>query len=78
MQSDFDEGFLFPNDKNNGGGVAESKTYNNMVRLPGPPQPPMKDAPPAQQQSSPIVSQRAKLGLGKFGRLGAGPSKLKK
>ena len=77
-QNDFDEGFSFPDDKSNGCGAGtESKTYNNMVRLPGPPQPPMKD-PPSAQQHSPVVSQRAKLGLGKFGRLGAGPSKLKK
>lgn len=69
--SDFDEGFFFPDDKNNH--TLDSKTFNNMVRLPGPPTP-MKDTSPA----PPLVSQRAKIGLGKFGRLGAGPSKLKK
>ena len=69
---DFDEGFLFADDKNNHG--LDSKTFNNLTRLPGPPTP-MKDTPPA---APPLVSQRAKIGLGKFGRLGAGPSKLKK
>lgn len=69
--SDFDEGFLFPDDKNNQG--LDTKTFNNLTRLPGPPTP-MKDTTPA----PPVVSQRAKLGLGKFARLGAGPSKLKK
>lgn len=69
--SDFEEGFLFPDDRNNNG--LDTKAFNNLTRLPGPP-PPMKDTAPA----PPLVSQRAKLGLGKFGRLGAGPSKLKK
>ncbi len=70
--SDFDDGFMFPEDKSSSG-ATESKAYNNLVRLSGPPQPAKE--PPAPT----LATQRAKLGLGKLGRLGAGAGgKLKK
>lgn len=69
--SEFDDGFSFPDDRNSAG--LDSKAFKDLVRLPGPPLP-LKDTPAA----APAAAQKARTGLGKFGRLGGGAGKAKK
>lgn len=69
---DLDEGFTFPSDRNEM--AQESKAYNNLVRLSGPPVP-VKDSPTTASTTS--LPKTSKIGLSKLSRL-AGSSRLKK
>lgn len=71
--SENDDGYVLPDDKGMNAG-SNSKAFKE-VRPPGPGSPlPTKDTP----ATAPTTAQKAKMGFGKFSRLGSGSSRSRR